>query len=67
MTFFQWCKTQKKRDDAIGDLARDILQDRDHPRGNDYTRWQNHLYDREACGGAIETLERAFECYRERT
>ena len=27
MTFFEWIKTQVKRDDPIGDLARDIVDD----------------------------------------
>jgi len=27
MTFFEWLKTQVKRDDPIGDIARDIIDD----------------------------------------
>ena len=29
MSFWQWLKKQKRRDDPVGDLARDVLSDAD--------------------------------------
>ena len=31
MTFYQWLKKQKHRNDGVGDLARDVIQDADWP------------------------------------
>jgi uncharacterized protein YozE (UPF0346 family) len=31
-TFWQWIRKQRKRDDAVGDIARDILADPTWPR-----------------------------------
>jgi uncharacterized protein YozE (UPF0346 family) len=32
MTFWQWINRQKRRDDAVGDIARDIIGDPEWPR-----------------------------------
>ncbi len=55
-TFRSWLARQKKRDDAIGDLARDAARDRCFPRSGDLARYQAHLDKHDACLAAYETL-----------
>ena len=44
ITFCTWLKKQKRRDDPIGDLARDSMQDKGTPRGNaSFYTWQKYL------------------------
>ena len=64
MTFRAWMLTHIKRDDAIGDLARDIAEDQDWPKGN----WPGEVYvyylERvNACEGAIRACRRAYAEY----
>jgi len=64
MTFYQWLRKQKSRNDPVGDLARDAIRDRGiNPSGtkpNSYKGWKMHLERCGACDGAIEALERAY-------
>ena len=63
ITFCQWLKTQTKREDPIGDLARDARDDRGH-KGNTIGWWKDHLRAANACDGAFDALEEAFEEFR---
>lgn len=64
LTFRQWLKHQRWRDDLIGDLANDLLDDR-------CARWlrtpeaiRGHiLYAHHPCPGAVEALNEAIEEY----
>jgi hypothetical protein len=57
-TFRQFLYSQRKRDDPIGDLARDAIQDR-------YAPWRTvgqfllYLEEVNACQGAIEAARQA--------
>jgi len=64
MTFYQWLKLQGKRDDPVGDFARDAMNDSDRPkRRATLEQWRQHLFDMYACDGAMEALERAWKEY----
>jgi uncharacterized protein YozE (UPF0346 family) len=62
-TFQQWLAQQSKRDDSVGDLARDVQQDSETPRGNAKLAWRKHLIEMNACAAALQTLERAWVEY----
>jgi hypothetical protein len=59
-TFKEWLKQQRKRQDAVGDLARDVQQDSGLPRGNaGIEDWRIHLEDRGACYDAMQNIGRS--------
>jgi hypothetical protein len=62
MPFTSWLLQQSNRNDPIGDVARDALQDRDKPTG--IRQWRSHLQQLHACDGAKRSLERAYDEYR---
>ena len=55
-TFRAWLSRQKKRDDAIGDLARDAARDRCFPRRGELASYRAHLDKHDACDAARATL-----------
>lgn len=62
MSFTKWLLGQQKRQDAIGDLARDAKQDKTWPRGDrGLSEYAQHLAIRGACDGARDTLLLAWE------
>ena len=58
-TFNQWLKKQTKRNDPIGDLARDAANDSER-KPRTLEGWRDHLYDNSACDGAHSALEDAY-------
>ncbi len=62
-TFDQWLKKQRRRDDPVGDLARDRLQDYAWPRvpGTRLRGYRSYLAECGACNGAERALERAYQ------
>jgi uncharacterized protein YozE (UPF0346 family) len=61
-TFYAWVRSQRGRDDAVGDLARDVMRDRNFPReANDYDALYFHLYEMGACPAALRAFDRAWE------
>jgi hypothetical protein len=72
MTFYEWLTRQKRRDDRVGDLARDAVQERrenrmlhEHTRtANTLEGWMEHLEERGACDAAVHTLEISFHEYQ---
>ena len=63
-TFYQWIKKQIKRNDPVGDLAKDIKFDREAPKGAaGFSQWQGYLHDNNACDGAIKALDTAWSIY----
>lgn len=64
ITFRQWLKLQLFRDDPVGDLARDLLDDR-------CARWlrtpgsimKHILFAHTPCAGAVEALDAAIGEY----
>lgn len=68
MTFKAWLRTQKRRDDPVGDFARDALEDRRFPRvstdtlGGGWTKVRRHLQAIGACDSAEDA---GFQAWRE--
>ncbi len=62
MNFTDWIKKQHRRNDATGDIARDIRQDRCWPRQTTSLKdFVNHLRNRHrASSAAIGALEKAY-------
>lgn len=63
ISFTRWIRQQTRRDDAIGDLARDIGQDRCWPgRARSRQAYLEHLvYHHEASRVALVAFEKAYE------
>jgi hypothetical protein len=63
--FKTWLRSQADRDDPVGDLARDALQDRDWPRGAArLATLDEHLYELGAIRDAHVALWRAWAEWR---
>lgn len=58
-TFYARLITQNKRNDPVGDLARDVLADSLFPVSASVDQIRNYLEDQGACAGAMEAFERA--------
>jgi uncharacterized protein YozE (UPF0346 family) len=43
MTFFSWLRKQRIRNDAIGDLARDVMRDKEFPRGSQIRKARKYI------------------------
>ena len=63
MKFSEWLKQFAGQQNAIGDLARDVLRDRTAPTLNSRQDWRLHLDSRNACNGALDVFERAWAKY----
>lgn len=58
-SFSRWLRRQRRRDDAVGDLARDVREDPDWP-GRTLRTMHNYLLDVGACDGANDALHAAW-------
>jgi uncharacterized protein YozE (UPF0346 family) len=67
MTFWQWLKNQRKRQDPIGDLARYARTDKGFPRRGDEKAHRDYLESLPACPGALKAMGRAWNEYRVET
>jgi uncharacterized protein YozE (UPF0346 family) len=63
-TFTAWLMKQKKRQDPVGDLARDVDADSTWPADATLAELYDHLEMRQACNGAFEALKRAWHEWR---
>lgn len=63
ITFTTWLSRQRKRDDAVSDLANDVARDRDWPRPNTLKQMLSHLRRQSACADAMCAAERAWSLY----
>ena len=65
MTFTNWLKQQKHRQDIVGDLARDAVEDETGPKGNaGYHVWERHLESKGAVQGALDALAEAWREFK---
>jgi uncharacterized protein YozE (UPF0346 family) len=65
--FGQWLISNSGRDDPIGDLVQDVIDDRDFPRNaKNYQEAFKYLSRRGACDGALESLADVWCEYVER-
>ncbi|WP_374950054.1 YozE family protein [Mucilaginibacter sp.] len=62
--FTEWLAKQKNRDSPLGDLARDMMDDKTWPNHSTLDDYRDYLYSRRASWMAIETLERAWKTYK---
>jgi hypothetical protein len=62
--FTDWLAKQKNRDTPLGDLARDMIDDKTWPNHSTLDDYRDYLYSRKASWMAIQTLERAWKTYR---
>ena len=66
MKFKQWIKQFKSEHSAIGDLARDIVEDGKHfPNKDDHDYLLNYLHSQSACMACIEVFEKSWIKYSE--
>jgi len=64
-TFVHWLGQQVERGDPLGDLARDVVQDRDFPVDTSSgPRLRSYLRGRGACDAAVEALDLALDIWR---
>ncbi|MBE3597759.1 MAG: hypothetical protein IMX02_02800 [Limnochordaceae bacterium] len=63
--FTGWLRRQWRRDDPVGDLARDVRLDPDWPgRARRPQTYRRYLEQCGACEGALRALERAWVEWR---
>jgi uncharacterized protein YozE (UPF0346 family) len=67
MTFKAWLMLQMKRVDPVGDLARDVLQDRTWPRTQDTVKLRQYMVKRGAIENALLALDRAYSEYQKQS
>lgn len=67
MTFKAWLGLQMKRDDPVGDLARDVLKDRTWPTTQDTVKLRQHMVKRGAVESALSSLDRAYTEYQKQS
>jgi len=67
MTFKAWLMLQMKREDPVGDLARDVLKDRTWPRTQDTVKLRQHMVKRSAIESALLALDRAYSEYQKQS
>jgi len=64
-SFVAWLRNQRRRDDPVGDLARDAAADRHWPKAaKSLPRLLDYLAGRGACPGAVEACRRAWAEFR---
>ncbi len=63
ISFRVWIRQFIDHNNAIGDLARDINDDSNFPKKNDYNTLLVYLKDHDACDDAIQTLKESWQQY----
>lgn len=65
-TFWAWLRQQAKRDDRVGDVARDAQRDKETPRrSSSHEVWKSYLHGVGASPEAVESLQEAFDEYHQ--
>lgn len=60
MSFTQWLKRQRYRDDPTGDIARDAANDKNWPRGKRYSTYLRYFANLRVSAAAMKALESAW-------
>lgn len=63
ITFENWIKTKKSENNAVGDLARDVSEDKNFPQTNKQSDVLYYLESVGACCEAIDTFKEAWGIY----
>jgi hypothetical protein len=64
MTFKAWLMLQMRRDDPVGDLARDVLKDRTWLPTQDTVKLRQYMVKRGVVENALLALGRAYSEYQ---
>ena len=59
-----WMKKQVKRDDSVGDLAKDMAADPNKPRGNNFARWEKYIQEKNSSKECMTAFYNAFSEYK---
>ena len=65
MNFITWLIKQKARNDSIGDLSRDYLNDKNKDLITGYKSFQMYLQYHHACDSTVGALTKAYREYQE--
>ena len=65
-TFYQWMRSQKSRNDMVGDIARDISEDNNFPKyvRTSSNKIEKYLESENASINAIRSFKIAYEEYK---
>lgn len=63
MNYTEWLKNHKGQETAIGDLADDVLQDRDFPKTNNYEEMRSYLSLKTMDMLVLRTFEDSYTKY----
>jgi hypothetical protein len=64
MTFLEFCKKNRKRDDGVGDFCEDWCTDKERPMNPNLEQIIDYL-DGRACEDAINAAARTYKLYLE--
>ena len=67
MTFKAWLMLQMKRNDPVGDLARDVLKDRTWPPTQDTVKLRQYMVKRGVVENVLLALDRAYSEYQKQS
>nr|WP_304364513.1 sterile alpha motif-like domain-containing protein [Methanosarcina sp. KYL-1] len=59
-----WIKKFENESSPIGDLARDIIHDKNFPKSKSKSYILRYLYNKPACKDAIDTFTKSWDLYR---
>jgi len=62
--FADWLAKHKKRDSPLGDLAQDVMRDKQWPSYDSLEHYQDYLNSRGAAIGAMDALNGAWKSYQ---
>lgn len=63
LTFYNWLILQTKRNDPIGDLARDVVQDESSPGNVSISQWRSYMRYATSYAPAMQAFEQAVKEY----
>ena len=64
LSFTDWLKKQKNRDSPLGDLAKEMLNDKRCPENATLDAYRNYLHSRGATWLAVQAFEKAWKAYK---
>lgn len=64
--FSRWLFSNEKRNDLVGDLAKDVVKDNSFPITDNYDELKEYLESHSACSGALEALDQSWQEYCEK-
>ena len=62
-SFYLWLRQQRRRDDPVGDLAKDVWDDRRNLRGHTVSAIRDRIISSGGCSQALAALDTAVAEY----